>query len=283
MKSVASCVGNNEGLSGESDMNAVWESILENHKDDKEVIKIIEPVTEKISDTATRADILEALSDIKKTKINNLLQNMLYQSIVVAVTQYYSLYYAWVFISRASNVVKNEKEFKKIDECFAEIEKKTEEVRRLMKTDPEDRDIEKKVNRISTLCLRVLRLISATEARIDGRIKKLNLYAEKTVENMATNAVSIVTEGLQLFLTWDELTWETKMFGISLAALKSAAIAGNAYIYHISKKQIEELQQDQQKVIDLKEALDKLQNQIEEITEERDIDSNRFVRDFLPE
>lgn len=41
MKNVDSQVGNNERLSGEADLNALWESILENHKDDKEVIKTI--------------------------------------------------------------------------------------------------------------------------------------------------------------------------------------------------------------------------------------------------
>ena len=253
-------------------MDGLWKSILENHKDDKEVIKIIEPVTEKISDTATRADILDALSKIKKTKTNSLFQHMVYQSIAVTVIQYYSLYSAWVFLSRASNVVKNEKEFKKIDDCFAEIEKKMEEVRNLMKTDPENRAIEKKINRINILCSIALKLISKTEARIDGRIKKLYLYVDNAVENMTTNTVSLLTEGLQLCLIWDELTLETKMLGIGVAALRSTVIAGNAYIYYLSQKQLEKLQQDQQKVTALKEELDKLQKQIEEITEERDID-----------
>ena len=269
-KSVAFHNGNNK--TGGASMDGLWKSILENHKDDKEVIKIIEPVTEKISDTATRADILDALSKIKKTKTNSLFQHMVYQSIAVTVIQFYSLYSAWVFLSRASNVVKNEKEFKKIDECFAEIEKKMEEVRNLMKTDPENRAIEKKINRINTLCSKALKLISETEARIDGRIKKLYLYVDNAVENMTTNTVSLLTEGLQLCLIWDELTLGTNMFGIGVAALRSTVIAGNAYIYYLSQKQLEELQQDQQKVTALKEELDKLQKQIEEITEERDID-----------
>lgn len=147
-----------------------------------------------------------------------------------------------------------------------------EEVRNLMKTDPENRAIEKKINRINTLCSKALKLISETEARIDGRIKKLYLYVDNTVENMTTNTVSLLTEGLQLCLIWDELTLGTKMFGIGVAALRSTVIAGNAYIYYLSQKQLEELQQDQQKVTALKEELDKLQKQIEEITEERDID-----------
>lgn len=271
-KNFESKIKKNERLSGEADLHAVWDSIVEDHKDNQEVKKMIEPVKAKISDTTTGEDILEFLSQIKETKTNKLIQQMLFQSIAVVLTQYVSLYSAWVYISRASNVVRNEEKFRKIDKSLVEISEKIGEVRNLVRSNPNNRAIERKVTRIGTLCLKVLTLISETEAKINERIQKLYLYVDKTVDNMATNVVPILTEGLQLCLTWDVLKLETKLLGIGLATLRTAAIAGNAYVHYLSQKQLEELQQDQKKVNDLKEKLEKLQEEIDTITEERDID-----------
>ena len=271
-KSFESKIKKNGRLSGEADLHAVWESIVEDFKDDQVVMKLIEPVKEKISDTTTGTDVLEVLSNIEKTKTNNVIQQTGFQSIAVVLVQYVSLYSAWVFISRASNVVKNEEKFKKINESFAEINEKIEEVRNLMNTDPNNTAIERKVTRIGTLCLKTLALINEIEARIDGRMQKLYLYVDKAVNNMATNAVSIVTDCLQLYLNWDILKLETNFLGIGLAAFTSGAIAANAYVYYLSQKQLEELQQDQKDVIDLKKEFDKLQEEIDKIAEERDKD-----------
>ena len=72
--------------------------VSEDLKEDKDVIKLIEPVKEKIYAKSTAAKILQALNKAKTDQSNKVIENMVCQSVVVLSSDFYTLLFFLFFI-----------------------------------------------------------------------------------------------------------------------------------------------------------------------------------------
>ena len=142
------------------------------------------------------------------------------------------------------------------------MEEKIEEVKKLIRADPSDRAIERKLNRIQSLLSKTSSIINKVEAKIDGKVRKICLTIDRSCETMVTNVAQVLTEGLQLSLTWSDINSHTKYLGMILIACRALLVAGNVSVYVLSKEKLEELQKKQEKIKDITETLDSFKNKL---------------------
>ena len=250
-------------------VGGAFDSFVKLYGDD--VKKLIEPVKGNISGKTWEV-ILKELSEIERVESNKLVATVACEGIVLMISDYVFLTLSFLTLSSAENVSKNNQAFERINEHFTTVQVKIGEIKTLFATDPKsklfDDLIKKKLYRISRLSDQVWREISELNVKIDGRLQKLESIFYRSGEGTLTNAFSLLVSGVQLGLTWTSLNLFSAVVGGGVMALRVGALFGNVAVHIVSKKQLEAMKKDRDRVICLKKKYDELNDEIEQLGQE---------------
>lgn len=229
--------------------------------------ELYEEVATEITTTNANTNklVLDSVKQYTRQRSNELITDMVKGSASVTAYQALNIYMAWKTISKASNLIlENENEFHRINRSLERMEKSVVDFLRLCDGDPDDRTLYRKMMRISALFTSILDKITNLKVNIDGHIQRLDLLADNSVIDGFTNLATAVSQGYQLWHTWEKLSSFTKALAVASVAVFTFLGLGDFRTSRLSRNILMDLRKDLNEAKRFQDMLEDLHEKAEE-------------------
>ena len=212
-----------------------------------------------------KTQILKVLKDQQQQQSDNLIVRMIETNCIAAAGQFFKIYSAWNTIKAASNVIEDKNKFTVINEKLQRMESMVIELVRICETHSEDMktSVMGKMAKINSCATKIITKINGIGIKINGHVKDLQSTTDHAAVDAVANSFTALSQGFQLWSTFQQLSSPTKWLGIFNVAMQSAFGLLHGAVFLISQDKLKELRKDLREADYLREVVENLWEEAE--------------------
>ncbi|CAF1138737.1 unnamed protein product [Didymodactylos carnosus] len=214
-------------------------------------------------------NMLKGLDGVKQQMASDYLLVSAIASTGLIVVQIIKLWNVWKEIKLADNLHKDPNKFLEIEQNMLIFEDLCTKVRQSIDR-KESRRILSFTMKLSNKYAETLKLVNSLQIKIENVMQRLDLAGDSQIYDGLSNLITGGSNVAQLIPLFESLSNPKKALGCVMAGAFFVLIGFNVAMYHMTRKRLQELREDYQKLQQLELQFKKLNSDIQLVLEEEE-------------
>ena len=202
--------------------------------------------------------IVQTFKDQHRKQRDHMFELLFVDKCITAGIQFWKMYSVWKKISAAADIVADDTKFTLMRRNLKRMDTVVTELEKMCETNPKDERINGKTRTTRYLKEEILKLNDKVTGKIESQINTIDSAADIVAFDAIATFISALTQGIQLWNSFDDLSSTAKVYGGFSIGLFGLIGVFQFSICFKSRQQLHELREDLKKAKELNQQLDEL-------------------------